>query len=148
MSTRPSIVVVPGAHHVPEHFRLVTDLLEKDGFRVVGVKLPSPDDKTLPPDFAGDLSTIRKAIQGELQRGHDVLLVVHSASGITGPAAMEGFAKVAGSSKPGVVRILAISAVIALPGQVPFALLAGKCCQWRVLEVRHPALETAKADVP
>ncbi|QIX01743.1 hypothetical protein AMS68_007260 [Peltaster fructicola] len=131
-ATRPSIVVVPGAHHIPEHFHAVTTLLESDGYRVVGITLPSPEN-SLPPNYQGDLTTIREAILGELHRGLDVLLVVHSASGVTGPAAMQGLAKRPGSSEPGVVRILGISAILARPGQIGFAAVAdGQCCQWRI----------------
>lgn len=132
----PSIVLVPGVHHVPEHFQPVTTLLEKDGYRVIGVKLPSPIDDSLPPGFEGDVLTIRKAIEGEIQLRNNILLVVHSAGGVTGPAAMKGLAKNKDSDEPGVICILAISAILAPPGQVAGGLLEGRCCLWRTLEVR------------
>lgn len=128
-----SVVVVPGAHHVPEHFQPVTDLLQKDGAKVVGVRLPAPGD-SLPQGQAGSLKVIREAVEQELRLGRDVLLVVHSASGITGPAAIEGLGKKDGG--PGVIRILAIAGILTAPGETAGDVLGSRTAEWLGEKVR------------
>lgn len=124
---------------MPEHFSSVTSILEQDGYKVVGVRLPTPGDD-LPEGLKGYITVIRQAVSKEVQDGNDVVLVLHSASGSTGPAAIEGLTKGADSTKPGVIRILALSAILTPPGRNIVEVLNGQSVQWLEVKVSCKAI--------
>lgn len=84
---KPTILVVPGAHHNAHHFHHVTHLLHQASYRV----LP-----TTPPYYNGDPSTykwrddvdhIRAILEQELKES-DVVVVMHSFGGFAGSEAV------------------------------------------------------------
>lgn len=86
MSKKPTIVLVHGAFHQPEHFNTVTDLLRKTGYKVVLPRLPSVG---LSSDPGGalhlDAAAVRDVINDAVvEQGEDVVLVMHSYGGLAG----------------------------------------------------------------
>ncbi|KAK8198561.1 hypothetical protein M8818_006428 [Zalaria obscura] len=86
---KPTILVVPGAHHNAHHFHHVTHLLHQASYRV----LP-----TTPPYYNGDPSTykwrddvdhIRAILEQELKES-DVVVVMHSFGGWGGGGEGDG----------------------------------------------------------
>lgn len=63
-----------------------------------------PENVTLEADIAG----VRTLIENDTELGCDVILVVHSAGGVSGCAAVEGLAK-RGGNAGGVKRIVAVA---------------------------------------
>ncbi|KAK4560636.1 hypothetical protein LTR86_005214 [Recurvomyces mirabilis] len=119
--TKPTIVLVPGAWHVPEHFQKVQKLLEAEGYSCVGVNLPSNahepyiDGKLV--DFNDDVSAARLVVTRVLESGEDVVVVVHSYGTLVGTAALRDLSpnarKAAGHANG--VRSLVIIAGFVLP---------------------------------
>ncbi|THY39384.1 hypothetical protein D6C97_10340 [Aureobasidium pullulans] len=110
--SKPSIVLVPGAWHVPAHFNQVIEKLEDQEYICLGVSLPT---NTRNPSVDGrllgiedDVAAIRAAVMSQLDTGNDVVVVTHSYSSIPGTAALTGLnleaRKTAGKSN-GVVGI-------------------------------------------
>ncbi|THV63468.1 hypothetical protein D6D28_10662 [Aureobasidium pullulans] len=104
--SKPSIVLVPGAWHVPAHFSQVIEKLEDQGYVCVGVNLstntrdPLVDGRLL--GIEDDVAAIRAAVMSQLDTGHDVVVVTHSYGTVPGTAALTGLSlkarKTAGKS--------------------------------------------------
>ena len=93
MSSKPVIVLVPGAWHGPEGFHLVTEKLQAAGYEVEGVNLASVGAATPLEDFRPDVDAIQQVLKSVTDEGKDALLVVHSYGGMVGSEAVQGFAK-------------------------------------------------------
>jgi pimeloyl-ACP methyl ester carboxylesterase len=122
MTSKPAIVVVPGAWHSPEHFAPTTELLEKAGYSVHGVHLPSVrDEAPFPASHHADSEAIRATILQALDdEGRDVLLVMHSYGGIPGTDACKGLGKEDRGNDgktTGIVGLVYIASFVAQVGQ-------------------------------
>jgi len=92
MSNKPVLILVPGAWHTIEIWDKVISILEAQGYKCVGVPLPSTNG-TNTTTFGDDVQAVQKAIETETSQGLDVVLVVHSYGGAVGQSAIKGFAK-------------------------------------------------------
>lgn len=112
MSTRPTLVLIPGAWHVAEHYDLLTPLLEKEGYTCHALTLPSVGANPALTSLDPDVQTIRKHVIALLDEGKDVVVVMHSYGGIPGGSAMRGLSKTdrqkAGEKGGGVVGLVYI----------------------------------------
>jgi len=89
MSSKPSIVLVPGAWFPGEAWSKVTAILESHGHSCVPITLPSA--KSNPEaTFLDDVQAVRNAIEGETIKGQDVIVVVHSYGALPGHSAAKG----------------------------------------------------------
>ncbi|OAG42622.1 hypothetical protein AYO21_03207 [Fonsecaea monophora] len=94
MSSKPVIVFVPGAWHVPETFYLVVGELEAAGYETRGVKLASVGSPEPLKDFQPDVEAIQQVLRPIIEdEGKEVLLVVHSYGGVVGNEAVKGLDK-------------------------------------------------------
>lgn len=86
MSQRPTIVLVHGAFHQPEHFDVVAKYLTEAGFQVVRPRLPSVGMTSDPGGALHlDAGAVRDALNEVIiQQGHDAILVMHSYGGLAG----------------------------------------------------------------
>lgn len=108
---RPTLVFVPGAWHSPSAFARTTKLLEGEGYKCIGVTLPSVrPGPPFEPNFDRDIASIRAAMTKEAEAGNDILLIMHSYAGIPGGAACEGLLKKPGEDG-GVVGLVYISSL-------------------------------------
>ncbi|KAF2665235.1 alpha/beta-hydrolase [Microthyrium microscopicum] len=122
---KPSIIWVPGACHLPSHYKPCTDILKSKGYRTITVRTASVRQTgPYPNGFSQDLGAIVSAILTELDEGHDVILVMHSYGGMPGSAAVEGLLKsdrelngLAG----GVIGLIYISSYVVDVGVNPMA---------------------------
>lgn len=90
---KPTVIIVPGAHHTPFHFKLLQGHLERAGFPTACIGLPSNDSSTpLEDSLAKDASHIREnAVLPELdQKGNNVILIGHSYGAPVAGAAAHG----------------------------------------------------------
>ena len=113
MAAKPTLVFVPGAWHSPEGFGQVISLLEKDGYKSVGVSLASVGAEPPLKDMSADVKAIAKVIASEVDQEHDVIVTFHSYGSVPGCDAIKGFTKAdqkAKGKKGGVVKLLFICA--------------------------------------
>jgi dienelactone hydrolase len=78
--TRPVIVIIPGAWHVPAHYAYLALKLNSAGYTVDCLELScTNDEKDLPENtWTEDISIIRNAITSHTEAGRDVAVVMHS----------------------------------------------------------------------
>ncbi|KAL9003245.1 MAG: hypothetical protein Q9188_003885 [Gyalolechia gomerana] len=89
-NSRPTIILVHGGWQGPETFSLIIPGLEKAGYSVFAVTLPSASVVPAVPDFSSDVAVIRNAVTSTLAIGKDVVLVMHSFGAVVGCEAMKG----------------------------------------------------------
>jgi pimeloyl-ACP methyl ester carboxylesterase len=116
--SKPVFVLLHGAWHTPKCWDRLVAELDKAGYTSVAPALPSSNASPLPLDWSQDIETIRKTVT-DLTVEHDVVVVTHSFSGMTGGTALEGLDKPACASKGlkgGVIRLVYISAFLVPEG--------------------------------
>lgn len=116
MAAKPTLVLVHGAWHRPEHFSpLVNILHDLHGYKCVTVSLPSMEytPETGHKGLAEDTSAIRKTILAELSTNPstDVVLVAHSYGGIPAMNSLQDLDKSA-RSKAGHQNCVSAAALI------------------------------------
>ncbi|KAF2806570.1 alpha/beta-hydrolase [Mytilinidion resinicola] len=116
--SKPVFVLLHGAWHSPKCWdRLITEL-EKAGYSAFAPALPSSGSNPPVPDWNADIDIIRSTVSDLVQK-HDVIIVMHSFSGMTGGTALEGLDKEACFSKGlkgGVVRLIYMAAFLVPEG--------------------------------
>ena len=123
--TKPTFVFVPGAWHKPEIYSTVIKSLNEHGYPTVGLPLPSagamPPNMTFDEDVEAIRDTLTKLVDTEEK---EVILVVHSYTGMPGAEAPEGLGKKDRQDKGlkgGVVRLVFIMAFAMPEGFQPTA---------------------------
>ncbi|KAL8842035.1 MAG: hypothetical protein Q9176_002973 [Flavoplaca citrina] len=89
ITPRPTIILVHGGWSGPETFSLMVPGLEKAGYSVVAVSLPSSGTVPAVPDFSADVDIIRSVVTSTLAIGKDVVLVMHSYGAVVGCEALK-----------------------------------------------------------
>lgn len=121
-SSKPVIVLIPGAWLTPVQYTELTASLHSSGYRTIVHELPSvnskdPDDHTV----TTDASFIRQQLLlPEIKAGREVVLLMHSYGGIPGPMAANGLSKKELSAKGktgGIIGMIMMSAFIVREGQ-------------------------------
>ena len=117
MASKPTIVLVPGAWHHSAHYAPVTTRLETAGYEVKALDLPSAGTNGSEPSNVGDhtpdVQLISSTIQAAADAGNDVVVVMHSAGGVTGSEGTKGLSKAdrSAAGKPGgVIRMVYLTA--------------------------------------
>ncbi|GAB7333990.1 hypothetical protein MBLNU13_g06092t1 [Cladosporium sp. NU13] len=131
--SKPTIVIVPGAWHVPAHFSKLSSQLEAAGYSCTGVSLPS--NSPLPPIYNrlpgifDDLSAILDTILSQLKTGHDVVVLTHSYGCIPGLAALSGLdsaTRSANGQSTSVKAVVMIAGFLCPPGTTMLAMMGGQ----------------------
>lgn len=139
-STKPTILLIPGAWHRGEAWSPVTTLLQEQGYHVEAVTLPSAGGSPS-STMTDDAEHIRtKHLDDLIVQGRDVIVVMHSYSGIPGTECIKGMARkdLAAQGKPGgVIALVYVAAFLipageslgsALPGNNPSIIAPGDVC--------------------
>lgn len=95
-SQQSTFVLVPGSFVTPQEYDKVITLLESQGQNVKAISLATVNDGSrMPPStYEDDVQVIRSAILDVLDNDkHNVVLVMHSYSGIPGSSAVQGLGK-------------------------------------------------------
>ncbi len=116
-STKPSIILVHDGSQTSEvAYPILASLLSKAGYTVLTPALPSTKSVPTAPDFSSDILAVGAAILSEIEKGNDVVLVMHSFGAIVGceattwiPAVDELIVLENGLWKGSVVRLLFIA---------------------------------------
>lgn len=123
--TQPTFVLVPGAWHRPGIYSRVMDTLGAHGYPTVGLPLPSAGAKPPNTSFDEDVNGIRDSLTKLVDTEEkEVILVVHSYTGMPGAEAPKGLGKKERQGKGlkgGVVRLVYIMAFAMPEGFQPTA---------------------------
>lgn len=109
--SKPTIVIVHGAQHVPAHFNALSTILQEAGYRVVAPPLPCSHSEVAIESMDPDVEAVRHAVEAELGT-NDVLVCAHSYGGIVASLALEGLAKTRQKGSYGVSSIVYLAAMI------------------------------------
>jgi pimeloyl-ACP methyl ester carboxylesterase len=106
--SKPTVVLIPGAWHVAEHYSLLTPCLNDAGYETLPLTLPSSGSDPAIPDFTPDVEEVRRNVIPLLDAEKNVIVVMHSYGGIPGSSAMKGLSKTDREAvgKPGGVTAL------------------------------------------
>ncbi len=116
--SKPTFVLLHGAWHSPKCWNSLIGQLDKLGYPAIAPALPSSGSSPPTPDWSQDIQTIRSTVS-DLVAEHDVVVVLHSFSGMTGGTALEGLDKQACEArglKGGVIRLVYIVAFLVPEG--------------------------------
>ncbi|KAL1612799.1 hypothetical protein SLS60_001028 [Paraconiothyrium brasiliense] len=144
MPTKPTILFVPGAWHVPESYDLVAEQLQAAGYPTIYVSLPSVS--LTPIDtFEPDVDAIRAKLEPLVEAGSDVVVVAHSYGSMPTNEAIKGLTRAdraAAGQKGGVAHYVFCSAFITPVGVSLMDALQGKDLPWFIVspdkKVVHP----------
>jgi pimeloyl-ACP methyl ester carboxylesterase len=90
-ATKPTLVLISGAWHVPSTYSKLTDTLNVAGYEVHVPRLPSVNG-TRPPnaDLTTDTALIREYVENIINSGQTVIAIMHSYGGQVGTNALYG----------------------------------------------------------
>lgn len=143
----PTVVLVPGAWHSPQHYFEFLDLVERAGYDTVSQRNPSCDSLNPNAESAAqDAAFIRNQLLIPLlDAGRTVILAMHSYGGSPGAAAAKGLSqmeRIAAGRPGGIIGLVFFCALLAHDGQSLLSLLPGqKFDPWVIIEV-HFLLQT------
>lgn len=139
-ASKPTILLIPGAWHRGDAWTPVASLLQQQGYHVEAVTLPSAGG-SLSSTMTDDAEHIRtKYLDDLIAQGRDVIVVMHSYSGVPGTECIKGVARkdLAAQGKPGgVIALVYVAAFLisagqslgsALPGNNPSLIAPGDVC--------------------
>jgi hypothetical protein len=139
LSTKPTILLVPGACHTPNHFSSLIIHLNTTGYPTTTVSLPSVNSSTPNEESViKDGLCIRSTLEALLDEGKDVILAAHSYGGIPSSVAAKGLMKVerdGQGKKGGIIAQVYIAAFLAPEGVSLLQLAGGKHAPWVVRNV-------------
>ncbi|KAL1847316.1 hypothetical protein Plec18170_008664 [Paecilomyces lecythidis] len=117
---KPSIVIVPGAWHRPEHYKYIIQGLQKLEYEATGVTLPTVDSNPPLTSWDKDAEAVRTEILRHLDAGKDVIVIAHSYGGLVMSEGVRGLGKKAREEqgqKTGVLRLIYMCAVASQEGK-------------------------------
>lgn len=119
-SSKPAIVLIPGAWHTPEGFTPLITLLSIAGYPCIPVSLPSTGAHPSHPDFSKDVAHVRNIVTTLVEAGKDVVLVMHSGGGIPGSESVRSLSKSERQNEGkegGVIRLVYIGILLPKAGK-------------------------------
>ncbi|TLD19279.1 hypothetical protein PspLS_09924 [Pyricularia sp. CBS 133598] len=137
MSTKPTIVIIPGAWQKRVAWNRFIRELEAAGWKVTFVSLPTVGGTELPlKSLEDDVAAVRGVLARLAEENHDALLLCHSAGGLVASNSVEGVGNVAG--------VIYVTAFMVPRGRSLLDMQGGRPFDWmEVLEDRvlaNPAL--------
>ncbi|KAF2421125.1 alpha/beta-hydrolase [Tothia fuscella] len=141
MSSKPTVIVVPGAWHTSEGWKSVSDHFTTAGYPFIGIEKPSVSlGPTYIQNFDPDVEAVRSEIAKAANDGKDIVVLMHSYGGVPGSAACKGFSKedrAKEGKKGGVIRLVYVAA-FALDEGVSLASLgnskSSRSSQWSIID--------------
>ncbi|KAF4981772.1 hypothetical protein FZEAL_2494 [Fusarium zealandicum] len=133
MTSNPIIVFAPGAWHTPDCFDLVRNALHARGWSTEAVAYPSVGAEPPVKGLADDAAALRSTLQGLVDQGSQIVLVVHSYGGLVGANAVEGLGyqqRKAQGLSGGVVMFVYLAAFVTPLGKCIKEMLGGQWLPW------------------
>ena len=133
-TSKPVILLLHGAWHLPDHYAGLVHLLESEGYTVSCPRMPSCNDAS-PPNktLDDDVSCARQAALGFLEQGKDVVALMHSYGGVVGTNALANLhqgQKVEGRETGRVKALIYMTAFIPFENQSLAAMFGGQLPPW------------------
>ncbi|ROW07970.1 hypothetical protein VMCG_03408 [Cytospora schulzeri] len=127
-STKPTLVLVPGAWTSPKAYHKLVNLLESDpyNFTVHVPSLASNNGAQPPNTFEADVAGVRAAVEPLVDAGEEVIMLMHSYGGAVGSSAVAGLSRkdrAAQGLPGGLVHLVYISAYMLALDQSPWDVL-------------------------
>lgn len=113
--SKPVFVLLHGAWHTPKCWDRLVAELDCAGFKSVVPALPSSNTDPVPSNWDADVETICNTVSHLVNDGQNVVVVMHSFSGMTGGTSLEGLDKdtrTLKGLKGGVIRLIYIAAFL------------------------------------
>ena len=113
--SKPVFVLLHGAWHSPKCWDQLVGELTKWGYESVAPALPSSGASPPTPDWSADVDTIHRTVLDLVEKERDVVVVMHSFSGMTGGTSLDGLDKKSRIQKRlegGVVRLIYVVAFL------------------------------------
>lgn len=137
--TKPQLVFVSGAWHVPAHFAPLESKLSALGYTCHIKQMPSVGSSNPPKDLSEDIAFIRSAVEKAIgPDGNDVVVLCHSWGGVVTGSALSRLSKKVreeGGQKGGVVRTGYMTAFMIPEGVSITDAIGGKKATWYDEEV-------------
>lgn len=137
--TKPTIIIVPGAWQKPSAFVNIVKVLQDAGYPTVHVPLPTVGGTELPlAGLSHDVEAVRRVLVPIVEEGKEVVVIGHSAGGISMSGAVEGYdvaSRKAAGKDGGVVQCIFMTAFVLPKGQSLLGMLGGQPLPWMVVEV-------------
>ena len=133
--SKPQLVILPGAWHVPLHYAAITSKLEAQGYKVYIRQFPSVGNPKPPTDLSEDIAAAKSLVEEAIGDGNDVVVIPHSWAGIVAGSALDGMGKKereAEGKKGGVVRAGYIAAFMVDKGVGLIDCIPGPADWWDV----------------
>lgn len=114
-----TFVLLHGAWHTPKCWAPLVSSLSAATCESITPAMPSSGSTPPTPDFSADVTIIRNTVLDLVDQGREVVVVLHSFSGITGGTALEGLdiaSRAAKGLKGGVVRLIYVAAFLVPEG--------------------------------
>ena len=115
-STKPAIVIVPGAFYKAWHYSFLHDALVTAGYEVATCDLPSTGGETATSGNGRDVEVVRSAIKAYIARDLNVVVAMHSFGGLTGSSACKGLRPQDQANGKGVVSLVYLCAGVPIEG--------------------------------
>ena len=114
---KPAILLVGGAWHTAEYLGPLLNVFKEAGYPAVSLGLPSAGASPPAEDFSGDVDAIRGQATRLISEHKELIVVLHSFSGIPGTEALHGLGKSSGSSgSEGVIALVYIASHVPRAG--------------------------------
>ena len=98
--SKPAIVLVHGGWHVPQHYEVLLSRLSHQGFEVHYPILATCDEAIiLTASMYDDAQIIRTHVIDLTDRGHEIILLLHSYGGVVGTEAAAGLSQTERAAK-------------------------------------------------
>ncbi|KAK1451938.1 hypothetical protein CMEL01_06512 [Colletotrichum melonis] len=155
MSSKPVIVLTPGAWHSPEHFRDLRDELHTRGWETRGVRHHSVGSEPPNKGLYDDAAATAAVLQELAEQGRQIVLVAHSYGGLAAAEGAKGFGikQRAAEGKPGgVITLMYLAAFVGQKGQSILSMTGNVYPPWTRIEDGRIHIVTADdplyGDVP
>jgi pimeloyl-ACP methyl ester carboxylesterase len=115
-----SVVVVPGSGHQPAHYKALMSSLEKAGYIVKAVELPSMHAEPAIINMQPDIEAVHDAIEEQVKAGQEVVVFAHSYGGMLATTAVKGLLQPDQKQKNiggGIISIVYCAAFVPSEGQ-------------------------------
>ncbi|KAL3423657.1 hypothetical protein PVAG01_05404 [Phlyctema vagabunda] len=137
-STKPNVVIVPGAWQKATGFAGLVESISAAGFPAEVVPLPSVGSFQDPlPGLPEDVVAVRNVVGKFVDEGRDVVLLCHSYGGVVSSCAVEGFdfaSRKAEAKTGGVIMTIFMAAFMVPKGNSLLDLLGGQPLPWMRIE--------------
>jgi len=87
---KPHIVLIPGAWHSGDAYDTMLPFLHSHGYETTALTLPSVGAEPPLTSLDPEIEHIRNKVEPLLEKGQDVVVVMHSYGGFAGSAALHG----------------------------------------------------------